>query len=306
LNHIPFPGLPKLLLPATHLATLYLWNIPHSGYISPKAMTTVLSALTHLDNLTLQFQSPLSRPDSASRLLPPPTRSVLFVLTDFSFKGDNEYLDDLVAHIDAPRLNQLHITFFNDILFDIPQLMRFICRAPTLKALKKACVTFGGDFTTVEIFSPIYHNSSLSVKISCRELDWQVSLMHQVFTSSLPPLSTLEDLCIVEEPYWAAHSPDNIENLPWLELLLPFRTVTNLYLTKKFEPLVVRALKELIGSRATEVLPTLRYIFLQEFELSGPVQEGIQQFVATRQVIGDRIIVLPWGGEWRSIGTSVF
>ena len=32
---VPFPGLPKLLLSATHLVTLWLFKIPHSGYISP-------------------------------------------------------------------------------------------------------------------------------------------------------------------------------------------------------------------------------------------------------------------------------
>jgi hypothetical protein len=32
LDYIPFPGLPKLLLSATHLIGLVLSNIPHSGY----------------------------------------------------------------------------------------------------------------------------------------------------------------------------------------------------------------------------------------------------------------------------------
>ena len=38
LTSIPFPGLPKLLLSATHLVTLSLFNIPHSGYFSPEAI----------------------------------------------------------------------------------------------------------------------------------------------------------------------------------------------------------------------------------------------------------------------------
>ena len=41
---IPFPGLPKLLLSATHLVQLWLANIPHSGYISPDVM------VAHLDS----------------------------------------------------------------------------------------------------------------------------------------------------------------------------------------------------------------------------------------------------------------
>ena len=45
---IPFPGLPRLLLSATHLVTLSLFDIPHSGYIPPEAMVTALSTLTCL------------------------------------------------------------------------------------------------------------------------------------------------------------------------------------------------------------------------------------------------------------------
>jgi hypothetical protein len=53
LHSIPFPGLPKLLLSATHLVGLWLMNIPHSGYISPEAMATCLSMLTSLHTLPL-------------------------------------------------------------------------------------------------------------------------------------------------------------------------------------------------------------------------------------------------------------
>ena len=63
LNRIPFPGLPNLLLSATHLVTLYLFDIPHSGYISPEAMVTCLSTLTSLSSFSLVFQSPRSCPD---------------------------------------------------------------------------------------------------------------------------------------------------------------------------------------------------------------------------------------------------
>ena len=123
---IQFPGLPKLLLSTTHLVSLSLENIPHSGYFSPEAMVAALSTLTSLSNLWLGFESPRSCPDQASRRPPPKTRSALPVLTYFFFKGVSEYLDDLVACIDAPQLNILHIFFFNDIVFDTPQLVRFI------------------------------------------------------------------------------------------------------------------------------------------------------------------------------------
>jgi len=46
---ILFLGLPKLLLSATQLVYLYLCHIPHSGYISPKAMAALLSMLSSLE-----------------------------------------------------------------------------------------------------------------------------------------------------------------------------------------------------------------------------------------------------------------
>src|SRR5712691_13550351 len=53
LDGIPFPGLPKLLLSATHLVKLRLSDIPHSGYISPEEMVAPLSMLSYLEILSL-------------------------------------------------------------------------------------------------------------------------------------------------------------------------------------------------------------------------------------------------------------
>jgi hypothetical protein len=290
---ISFPGLPQLLLSATHLVNLYLWSTPHSGYISPEAMSTALSALTSLEELVLEFQSPHFL-DQATRRPPPPTRSVLSVLRYFRFKGDSEYLDDLVAHIDTPRLNDLYIIFFSQIVFDTPRFIQFISRTAGLKALEKAHVIFAGGAATVKFSSLTSGDGLLHVGISCRELDWQVSSLEQVCTSCLPPLSTLEHLYIYEDTYWQAHRQDNIENVLWLELLHPFRTVKKLYLSEEFAQRIAPALKELVGARMTEVLPALQNIFLEGLRPSGLVQEGIRQFVAAREVTSHPIAVSPW------------
>src|SRR5258707_459304 len=128
LDGIPFPGLPKLLLSATHLVTLHLWNIPNSGYFTPKAIVTGLSTSTSLEVLRLDFESPLSHPKRESRRPPPLTRSILPALTMFRFMGASEHLDDLVARIDTPLLDSLQIRFFHQLIFDTPQLVQFISR----------------------------------------------------------------------------------------------------------------------------------------------------------------------------------
>ena len=42
------------------------------------------------------------------------------------------------------------------------------------------------------------------------------------------------------------------------------------------------------------MLPTLQNIFLEELQLSGPIHEGLRQFVSTRQVTGRPIAVSHW------------
>ena len=91
---------------------------------------------------------------------------------------------------------------------------------------------------------------------------------------------------------------DNVDNEAWVGVLRPFSAVKNLYLSEKVASLVAPALQELVGGRAIEVpptvLPTVRNIFVDGLESSGPVQEGIGQFVAARQVAGHPIALSRW------------
>jgi hypothetical protein len=151
LNGILFPGLPKLLLSATHLVYFRLSNIPHSVYISPEAMVALLSVLSSLKTLILKFQSPQSRPDWESRRPPPSKRSVISALDYFSFKGIIKYLENLVTFIDAPQLNALFITSFDQIDFDTPRLAQFINSTQTLRALDEAHVHYDGSFASVKL-----------------------------------------------------------------------------------------------------------------------------------------------------------
>jgi hypothetical protein len=298
---IPFPGLPKLLLSATHLVYLYLNSIPHSAYISPEAMVALLSALSSLKELSLGFISPQSRPEWKSRSLPLPKRSVLHALRELIFRGVTEYLEDLVTRIDTPQLDYMLITFFNQIDFDCPRLVQFINRTPTLtiKPLDEAHVQLYGSAASVGLRSRTSKRDQLWIEISCREPDWQLSSIEQICNSSLPPLSTVEELYIERDPLERVSQIDAIENTLWLQLLLPFTAVKNLYLSKEFAPAIAAALQELVGGRITEVsrLPSLQNIFVEGLEPLGPFQEKIGQFIAARQLSGHYIATSGWDKE---------
>ncbi len=286
LSSIPFPGLQKLLLSATHLFHLDLSNIPHSGYISPEAMATLLSVLSSLETLLLRFQSPQSRPDWVNRRPPPSKRSVIPALKHFDFKGVIEYLEDLVAFIDAPQLHYSSISFFNQMDFDGPRLAQFISHVQTPK--NDAHVQFRDATAGVQL-SP--EPVAFEIKISCIEPDWQLSSVAQVCNSCLPPLSMIEDLYIEHQYSQLVWKNDAIENILWLELLRPFPAVKNLYLSKEFAPGIAAALQEIVG---TEVLPSLQNIFVERLEASGPFQENIGKFVAARELSGHSITISVW------------
>ena len=245
----------------------------------------MFSSLAILD---IAFESPQSRPDLETRRPPPPKRSVIPTLHYFYFKGVIEYLEDLVAGIDTPRLSNMRITFFNQIDFDTPRLAQFINRAPKL-GKRDVNVLFDDDFALVGL-SP----GTVEITISCREPDWQLSSIEQVCNSSLHPLSTVDDLYIKHTYRQLIWTNDAIENTQWLQFLLPFTAVKNLYLSKEFAPDIAAALQELVGGGITEVLPNLQNIFVEGLEPSGPFQENIGQFVTARKLSDHPIAISVW------------
>jgi hypothetical protein len=200
-----------------------------------------------------------------------------------------------VARIDAPRLFRFDVTFFNDVVFDLPQLAQFICRTSIVKAPEEAHYIFWYTAARVDISSSSL--GSFKVEISCKEFERQVSSLDRVCIACLPLISTLKDLYISEGRFSRPEWRGNIENTTWLNLLHPFTTVKNLYISKMFTPRIVAALQELVGGGTADVLPTLQNIFLEELEPSGPVQEGVRQFVAARQVTGHQIVVSRWNNS---------
>ena len=293
-NYLPFPALRNLLLSASHLVTLYLERIPHSAYISPEAMVACLSAVTNLESLELRFRSPKSRPNRANRHPPPLIRTTLPALRKFFFYGVSEYLEDFISRVDAPLLDEVDITLFHQLTFDVSQLHQFIGRTETLSALNIVNVTLDDEHITVEL-SPqilVYSCPRISLSTSCKGSDWQLSFLAQACISLSPTLSTFETLQVLgSEDQLTLGWEDEMENGQWLELFHPFTSVKNLHLSEDVAPLVVPALQELTEERVTDVLPALQNLYIDLFQTSGPIQEGVGQFVAARQLSNHPVTV---------------
>ena len=290
---IPFLAVRKLLSSTKGLVSLRLWDIPPSGYISPEEMATSLSTLTKLKRLVLGFRSPRPQTDTEieSRYPPLLTRIVLPSLTVFNFKGNSEYLDDFVARIDAPLLDNTAITLFNQLIFGTLRLglRHFLGRTERFNAARRADVVFFCYRVQVSLFrqnGTDYHKM-FELGISCATSDWQLSSLAQVCSRFLPPVPALERLGIHEgrssQPQWQ----DDVEDGQWAELFRPFTTVTTLDISERFVERVAPSLRVLARRvSATDVFPALQNIFLEGQQPPEPIYDAIRQFAAVRQLSG--------------------
>jgi len=275
---------------ASDLVDLNLYRLPHSGYISPASMVACLSSLNRLESLELGFQSPRSRPEPSP---PPQTRVVLPALNYLNFIGMTDYSEELVACIDTPVLNQLYMVFFMDLVFDIPHLKQFIGRARGLKLSKEARLLFDPRFIRLDLDQP----RGPTLEVGCNRIDWQLDSMALICGQLSSFFTSIERLDLV----WGDISlepqgKDDMESTQFLEIFQPFTTIRSLYVYKTLVPFIASALKELNRENATEVLPNLRDLFLEECTISGSIQQDIQPFIETRRLSGQPVAVHHWGG----------
>ena len=302
LNRIPFPALPKLLLSATDLVHLSLWNIPHSGYISPDTIITSLAVLLNLESFIIEFDI-ISFPDRGRRHPPPPTRIVLPALTVFEFQGASIYLEDLLAQIDAPWLDCIRIAFVHQFVFDIPELAKFLRRTTRFsgQVLNEAHVDFDCCGVVVESLPPTrIIDKKFGLRILCQEFDWSdwdPSFVAQIFSSLFPSIYIVEHLYVRVGPEYLLWQ-DDFEDIDWLEIFRPFAAVKSLYLCEQIVEYIAPDLQDL-RERAADVLPALKCIFLEELQPSesDPPQEAFGEYVAARQLLGHPVAVSRWVGE---------
>jgi hypothetical protein len=296
LEGVPFPSFPKLILRFPQVTHLRLFEIPNSGYISPDVMVTCLEALSNLESFSIGFRSPPSRllRSSPPRLI----HAILPTLSDLTFSGVSEYFEDFVSRINAPRLTCLRLTFFMDLIFDIPRLCNFIDHTEGIKPFNHAIICCSSRAIEILFGLPAH----LELKIICERPDWQLSSMTQIFSQQLPLLSHVEQLEIREssssrgELEWKDDS--DMDPSQWLELFRLFVAAQSLRMSGKLVSPVTRALQDLTGQMATEILPAPQNLYLEGPEPSGPVHEAMKPFATARQLSHQPVVIQRWD-QWQ-------
>jgi hypothetical protein len=269
LRKISFPSLPRLLLTATNLTSLCLKDIPNSGYISPEAIATCLSALPKLKSLFIDFRIPTPHPQRRDRPPPPPMRFVLPALTRLEFKGISEYLEVLAAQIDAPLLDHFDTMFFGDFHqpLDIPEITRFFAHFESFRSSSMLTLNLSPPFSISMLFysdtmCQCCNSHLCKWGITCERLDWQVISAAQI-CSRIPSFRSSVEFLTILYPNRGLSSgirPEEIEPTIWLQLFHSFTSLQNLCISIVLEPSIANALQGFTRQSVAEVFPSIDHV----------------------------------------------
>ncbi|KAH9066119.1 hypothetical protein EDB83DRAFT_737603 [Lactarius deliciosus] len=251
-TRIAIPGLLQLLYSSTNLVDLQLHDAFDSWEYSPEALTNALSGMVHLRSLSLHL------PSTTNHYFPPPSGEhiVLLVLTRLNFRGTTEYLEGLVVRIDAPRLENIEISFFNKLVFDVSVLGKFIDRIKIQKLYRRAHILSSRRDITISLIQP-GAPACLKLQLFCEPSSEQLLFMTQVCNPLSAFLSNVEDLRIsMTRPLEGGDS----DYSGWRDLLISFTGVRWFHLDWDHSTNIVRDVQ--LPNRGYEtMLPSLHILY---------------------------------------------
>ena len=287
-TRIAFPSLSRLLSPSQDLVDLQLHEIPGVGYFSPETFADALCGMTQLQTLSLHFLSLPPRRTYLSLPPPPGDRVVLPALTCFKYRGISKYLDSLVARIDTPRLIVIGITLFNQPTLDASHLGSFINRIEIQRSPHRVDILSSRDTICITFTHP-RTVAKLELKISCKQLDWQLSSMRQICDHLSPFLFCVEDLGI--DTTGSSSVLDDMDAGQWVRLILAFRSAKNFRVAGECATDILSALHPADEGHKT-VLPALRNLHVQE-RMSmlnfGSFRDSVELCVTQRRLSGHSV-----------------
>ena len=281
------PALPELLSPSKGLIDLQIHKIPDVGYFSPEAFVNALSGMTQLRTLSLHF---LSFPPHLHTLGSPPRsweRVVLPALACLEYRGISEYMDRLVARIDAPRLGGIDITFFGQSKMDTSQLCRFINRIEMQKSHSRAEILSSERAISISFTHP-ESPTRLKLQMSCKTLARQLSYMAKICSRLSAFILGVEHLHISSTQ--SPSGQDYNDRVEWLNLISPFRGTKWFHVAGDHSKNIVLALHSWQRDAVQPVLPALHKLCVREPEpRCAHLQESVVSFIRSCRLLGHMV-----------------
>ncbi|KAH9010519.1 hypothetical protein EDB84DRAFT_1101135 [Lactarius hengduanensis] len=232
-------------------------------------------------------------------------RVTLPALTAFHYKGHSKYLEDFLAQIDTPRVDNLRIEYFSTYGIQTTQLTRFLDRTETLKLdqFNRARLTFYCDTPKFKLYSNCpqgkRHQARLTLELLDRGfLDTQVPSVARVLGQLVPMFSNVDHL----DAHGDGVDPTEMDFADWLPFFRLFPAVQTLHLSGGIAAYIVSALEDTAnsGEMVPNVFPELHLIWLDEMDNDdGDEPVGsIEGFLAMRRLTGFPVTVVDTEDEF--------
>jgi hypothetical protein len=268
------------------LVDLQLHEVLDPWHLSPGALTNALSRTVQLRSLSLRFIStptyfPLPTPSGERVLLP--------FLTRFHFQGTTEYLEKLSAGIEAPRLGDIEVTFFDKPISDLSNLAEFINRTGMHKPHHRAHIQFSERAVSISLTRP-GATTCFKFQLFGEQLALQLSFISRICISFSPYLFNVDDLRIstTRQSRWE----DGVDSSKrWRELIDSFTGIKWFHVSGNLSESIVRALL-VPDNRRNPVLPALHKLCIPQPEPRlTPLCDDVVSFMISRQLSGHPIAV---------------
>ncbi len=287
LTRVTFPGLTQFLTSSRNIVCLQLHEVFDEWFYSPDVLTNALSGMAQLRSLSLHLL--FTGRYTAS---PPPLwEPIVFpTLTHFDFQGTSEYLEDLVARIDAPRLEDFGLTFKLFIFkqLKVTQFGTFLERISMHKSYSRADIHFSERAISITFIQPAPTATSLKLRVCHRSLDaesFSVARIcgHPAFVPGV------EDLRITTA--LPSKRIDSLDDGGLLELIDSFRGVKSFHVAGNVSVLITHVLRQ-SEMRHKTMLPVLHKLFVSEYGYRcASLREAVVSLMVSRRLSGRLIEV---------------
>jgi hypothetical protein len=277
-----------LISTATGIVRLFLHWVYSSTYPHPNNFLQQLSLLPQLEEIIISFCTPVSVRDIERQLLHSPDiiHVILPNLRLFDFMGVSAFLEAILPYMAIPLLEDFRVRFSNQLQISAPHLQHFMM---TTEKPRFSRISFIFHHKAVVLLASIPVGAELShfeVTVSCRHLDWQVSLAAQISNLLRPSFSEVVDLILDYRGHTLSSEWHNqVDRTCWRELLGSFEKVKTLYV---HDGLVGDVSSSLIsnGEPPLEVLPKLEELICP----TGSVDDKtFAPFIHEREVAGQPV-----------------
>ncbi|SRR6266403_751990 len=289
LKHLMLTGFthpigPRLHPTAVGLVTLDLLIHQPSAYFQPNILLQWISFMPQLEILVIAFRFPVPDRDVELQFthIPITTPITLPNLRWFWFQGVSAYLEAIVCRIATPRLERLHIQFFEQLTFSVPCLVQFMNTTKILR-FDRAVL----DFSDMGVYALFLRETGafvFTMIVHCRHLNQQVSSVAQISSALGQVLSAVEHLDLEHKTHTRSSEEHNdIDRIEWRKLLRALNNVKTLHVEDGLVEELSRCLQLEDGELPLDLLPELQEL---TYVGSSDAGDAFTSFIDARQNIG--------------------